>query len=95
MSKRAEKETPSEAWVYILQCNDNSLYTGWTTDPDARLAVHNAGKGAKYTKPRLPVQIVYRERLADKNEALRRECEIKSMSRAQKLALIQTNINNK
>lgn len=75
-------------YVYILRCADGTLYTGYTDDPERRARVHNAGKGAKYTRSRLPVELVYREALGDKSAALRREREIKKLSRAQKLALI-------
>ncbi len=74
-------------FVYILQCADGTLYTGWTTDLQARLRAHNAGKGAKYTKARLPVHIVYAESLPSKNEAMRRESAIKRLTRARKLEL--------
>ena len=75
-------------FVYILQCADGTLYTGWTTDLQARLRAHNAGKGAKYTKARLPVHIVYSESLPSKNEAMRRESAIKRLTRARKLELV-------
>nr|WP_325299307.1 pyridoxamine 5'-phosphate oxidase family protein [uncultured Dysosmobacter sp.] len=75
-------------FVYMLRCSDGSLYTGCTDDPARRLAVHQRGKGAKYTRSRLPVALVYREELPDKSAALRREIEIKRLSRRQKLALI-------
>lgn len=74
--------------VYMLACGDGSLYTGWTNDLEARLARHNEGQGAKYTRSRLPVRLVYREACAGKSEALKREMEIKSLTRTQKLALI-------
>lgn len=77
-----------EAWVYILRCADGTLYTGWTFDTEARLAAHNGGKGARYTASRLPVEMVYRERVASKNEALRRERRIKRMRRGAKERLI-------
>ena len=77
-------------WVYILQCRDGTLYTGSTTDPVRRLAVHQSGKGAKYTRSRLPVQLVYREESADKSAALKREAAIKKLSREEKLKLILT-----
>ena len=76
-------------WVYMLRCGDGTLYTGWTNDLEKRLKSHAAGKGAKYTRSRLPVALVYRERCADRSEAMRRECELKRLSRAQKLALIE------
>lgn len=75
-------------YVYILRCADDTLYTGWTTDLEKRVAVHNAGKGAKYTKNRRPVELIYYECLDSKSLALRRECAIKAMSRQEKLALI-------
>lgn len=75
--------------VYILRCADNTLYTGITDDLDRRIALHNAGKGAKYTRGRGPVSICYREHCEDKGQALRREYEIKSLSRERKLALIK------
>ncbi len=76
--------------IYILQCADDSLYTGWTTDIDRRVATHNAGRGAKYTRYRLPVKLAYAETYTTKKEAMQREHRIKKMSRAQKLALIAT-----
>lgn len=75
-------------YVYILRCADDSLYTGWTTDLKARVAAHNAGRGAKYTKGRTPVELVYFEELATKSLALRRECALKKMKRADKQRLI-------
>ena len=78
-------------YVYMVRCRDNSLYTGYTDDPDRRLAVHNAGKGAKYTKSRLPVHMVYREECPDKSTALKREYAIKRLSKAEKENLIGMN----
>ena len=75
-------------YVYILECAGGSLYTGWTTDLTGRVAAHNAGLGAKYTRSRRPVRLVYWEELASKEEALSREWHIKRLTRAQKLALI-------
>lgn len=75
-------------YVYILACSDGTLYTGYTDNPERRVRVHNAGKGAKYTRSRRPVELVYREAFGDKSAALRREREIKRLTRAQKLALI-------
>ena len=75
-------------YVYLLRCRDGTLYTGYTDNPERRLRVHNAGKGAKYTRARLPVELVYQEQCPDKSAALRREREIKRMRRAEKLALI-------
>lgn len=78
------------AFVYMLRCKDGSLYTGWTNDLEHRLAMHNSGRGAKYTRGRGPLELVYSEELPDKESALRRECAIKKLRREQKLALLQT-----
>lgn len=75
-------------YVYLLRCRDGTLYAGYTDDPERRLKAHNAGKGAKYTRSRLPVELVYREECPDKSAALRREWALKRMTRAEKLALI-------
>jgi putative endonuclease len=74
--------------VYIVRCGDGSLYTGYARDPEARVEAHNAGRGAKYTAGRLPVELVYTERYRALGRALRREWEIKRLSRLQKDALI-------
>ena len=76
-------------YVYLLRCADGTLSTGYTDDPVRRTKVHTAGKGAKYTRARLPVELVYQEACADKSAALRREYEIKQMTRVQKLKLIE------
>lgn len=75
-------------FVYILQCNDDTYYTGWTTDIEKRLAKHNAGLGAKYTRARIPVKLVYFETAENKSIAMQRERAIKKMSRSQKILLI-------
>lgn len=75
-------------WVYILCCADNTLYTGITDDLDRRLAAHNCGKGAKYTRGRRPLTVAYQEEVADKVTALRRELAIKRMTRGEKLCLV-------
>ena len=75
-------------FVYILECNDNSLYTGITNDLKKRVSAHNSGKGAKFTKARLPVRLVYREIYNTKSDSLKREIEIKKMKRTEKLDLI-------
>ena len=80
------------AYVYILRCRDESLYTGWTNDLEKRLEAHNSGKGAKYTRGRGPVTLVYSETLTTKEEALHRECAIKKMTKTAKLALIKQNM---
>ena len=76
-------------YVYLLRCADGSLYCGWTTDPEARLAAHGSGRGAKYTRSRLPVELVYTEEYEDRHEALSREWHIKRMSHAEKEKLIE------
>lgn len=75
-------------YTYILRCKDGTFYTGWTNNLEKRVQVHNQGKGAKYTKPRLPVEVVYYEMFESKEEAMRREYEIKKLSRKQKEVLI-------
>ena len=75
--------------VYILECNDGTLYTGWTNDIDKRFKAHNDGKGAKYTKRRRPLKLVYLEELETKSEALKRENEIKKMTKDKKRQLIK------
>tara|TARA_Y100001970_G_scaffold226306_1_gene279799 strand:- start:2604 stop:2843 length:240 start_codon:yes stop_codon:yes gene_type:complete len=75
-------------FVYILECNDHSLYTGITNDLQKRISAHNSGIGAKYTKTRIPVSLVYKESFKTKSESLKREIEIKKLKRIEKLALI-------
>jgi putative endonuclease len=75
-------------YVYILSCSDGTLYTGSTNDLEKRLETHNTGKGAKYTRGRLPVVLKYSETFATKIEALKREAEIKRLSRNKKLSLL-------
>lgn len=75
-------------FVYMLRCRDGSLYTGYTDDVRRRLAVHNSGKGAKYTRSRLPVSLVYTEELPDKSAALKREYAIKHLDKTKKEQLI-------
>lgn len=75
-------------YLYILRCGDGSLYTGITVDVEKRLEAHRSGKGAKYTRGRGPLELVYRESCADHSAALRRERAIKALSKEEKLALI-------
>jgi len=75
-------------FCYLLKCSDGTIYTGWTTDPTRRLADHNAGRGARYTKLRRPVQLVYLEELSSRSAAMAREAAIKAMPRTRKLKLI-------
>lgn len=78
-----------QTWhLYILRCRDGTLYTGITTDVEKRLEAHRSGKGAKYTRGRAPLELVYREECGTHSAALKREVEIKRLSREQKLALI-------
>ena len=74
-------------WVYILQCADNTLYTGISNDVEKRVAVHNEGAGAKYTRGRRPVKLIYSEECENKSAALRREIKIKKLTQKEKIAL--------
>lgn len=76
-------------FVYMVRCKDGTLYTGWSVDVEARVRTHNAGRGARYTKTRRPVKLIYSEEVATRGEALRRERAIKRLRRPQKLALAQ------
>ncbi len=80
---------PQNNYVYILKCHDNTYYTGWTTDLLRRLKKHNDGTGAKYTRSRRPVKLVYYEILNSRSAALKREYDIKQLTRKQKEQLIQ------
>jgi putative endonuclease len=75
-------------FVYIVACSDGSLYTGWATDVEARVAAHNAGRGSVYCKQRRPVRLVYQEKAETRAEAQKREAAIKRMPRSRKLKLI-------
>jgi putative endonuclease len=75
-------------FVYLLRCADDTLYTGYTTDPERRAEEHDAGGGAKYTRGRTPVELVYVESFSEKSAAMSREYEIKQLSRAAKEQLI-------
>ncbi len=79
----------SDNYTYIVKCSDGSLYTGWTNDLEKRMKAHNDGKGAKYTKTRRPVELVYYEHFATKEEAMSREYHIKQLTRTQKIDLIK------
>ncbi|MBO5426000.1 MAG: GIY-YIG nuclease family protein [Lachnospiraceae bacterium] len=76
-------------YTYIVECSDGSLYTGWTNDLEKRILAHNSGKGAKYTKTRLPVRLVYYEEFLTKEEAMSREYRIKRLTRQEKIKLIK------
>jgi putative endonuclease len=75
-------------YVYIVRCADDTLYTGWTTDVTRRIAQHNAGRGAAYTRPRRPITLVYLEELPDRSAAMRREAALKKLNRPQKEQLV-------
>ena len=87
--------TMEKEWkLYILECKDGSLYTGVTDDLPRRLAAHRAGKGAKYTRGRGPLVLVYTEHCGSHSEALKRELQVKSYSREEKQRLIATTVQN-
>ena len=81
-------------FTYLLRCSDGSLYCGWTNDLQKRLDSHNAGTGGKYTRTRLPVELVYYEEYATRQEAMSREYHIKRLSRQEKLRLIESGGKN-
>ncbi|MBE7536109.1 MAG: GIY-YIG nuclease family protein [Anaerolineales bacterium] len=78
----------TRCFCYIVECVDGTYYTGWTLDPEKRVSVHNKGRGAKYTRMRLPVKLAYVEEQADRISAMKRERAIKKMTRGQKQKLI-------
>lgn len=78
----------AEAWVYMLRCADDSLYTGWTIDMQRRLASHRAGTASRYTASRLPVQLAWSREMPDRRAARREEARIKRLARKEKLALL-------
>ena len=82
-------------YAYILRCRDGSLYCGYTNDLQQRLQAHNSGTGSKYTRSRLPVELVYYEEFQTKNEALSREWHLKQLSHVQKLSLFETAVTGK
>lgn len=88
--KQKKSRRKSEPWsVYILRCGDESLYTGVAKDIDERFKKHSSGKGAKYTRTRLPLAVVYRETCRSRTDALVRECEVKALNRTKKIGLIE------
>lgn len=90
MKETKKKEELQRNYTYIVKCSDETLYTGWTNNLKKRLEAHNSGKGAKYTKNRRPVKLVYFEEYDTKQEAMKREYAIKQLSRQKKLALIHS-----
>ncbi len=81
------------SFVYILKCSDKSLYTGYTNDLEKRLKAHNKGIASKYTSSRLPVEMVFSEECKDKSDALKKEYFIKTLSRGNKIKLINKNLS--
>lgn len=90
MKETNKQEELQRNYTYIVKCSDETLYTGWTNNLKKRLEAHNSGKGAKYTKTRRPVELVYFEEYDTKQEAMKREYAIKQLSRQKKLALIHS-----
>ena len=88
MEKQAEF-----SYTYIVQCSDGTFYTGWTNDIEKRILAHNAGKGAKYTRSRTPVRLVYLVKAETKQQAMQREAQIKRLSRYEKEQLIKNRKN--
>jgi predicted GIY-YIG superfamily endonuclease len=88
MTEEEANSSDNSWYVYILRCADGSLYTGITTDLDRRCKQHNAGTASRYTRSRLPVELVYQEARDSQSEALKRELEIKALTRQQKESLI-------
>ncbi|MDA0698532.1 MAG: GIY-YIG nuclease family protein [Chloroflexi bacterium] len=84
-----------KAFVYIVRCADSTLYTGWTTDVERRVRTHNAGRGAQYTRRRMPVELLYLEPHPCRADAMRREAAIKRWPRKRKLALMQPSASRK
>jgi putative endonuclease len=80
----------SDAWVYVLRCRDGSLYTGWTNDLERRISRHGDGKASRYTASRLPVELAGAWPMPDRGTAMREEARIKRLSRAEKLALLES-----
>ena len=83
-----DEEAKAVCYIYIVECGDGTLYTGWTTDLERRIAEHNAGKGARYTRGRRPVKLVYKEEFEERSLARKREAELKKLSREAKEELI-------
>lgn len=85
MSETAQEK----CFTYMVRCSDGTLYTGWTNDLEKRIETHNSGRGAKYTKSRRPVTLVYFEEFSTKTEAMSREVHLKQLTRTEKLRLIE------
>ena len=91
---RKHEESPSGQFVYLVQCSNGTFYTGYTTNVEKRVAAHNAGKGAKYTRAHLPVILLASWSCSSKREALQAECVIKRLSRAQKKHLVEQTLQS-
>ena len=81
-------EAAEKCYTYMVRCSDGTLYTGWTNNLETRMEAHNSGRGAKYTKSRRPVELVYFEEFTQKSDAMSREARLKQLGRAEKLKLI-------
>ncbi|MEE1109005.1 MAG: GIY-YIG nuclease family protein [Lachnospiraceae bacterium] len=81
-------EAAEKCYTYMVRCSDGTLYTGWTNNLEKRMEAHNSGRGAKYTKSRRPVELVYFEEFTQKSDAMSREARLKQLGRAEKLKLI-------
>jgi putative endonuclease len=84
---RSASDETRAAWVYLLECADGTLYCGWSTDPERRLEQHQAGTASRYTRSRLPVELVWRRQCEDRSDAMRQEIRIKRLSATDKRAL--------
>ena len=84
------ESSSNPCYCYIVECADGTYYTGWAVDPERRVAVHNQGRGARYTRMRLPVKLVYVEAQPDRRSAMKRERAIKKMTREKKRGLVDT-----
>lgn len=85
-------EVTTGHYAYMLLCADGTIYSGYSTDPSHRVIIHNSGRGAKYTRSRLPVKLVFTEYFPTKRDALKREAALKKLSHAEKLALISSGL---
>lgn len=88
MQKKKDTLEKKKCYAYMVRCSDHSLYTGWTNDLEQRIAAHNSGQGAKYTKSRRPVTLVYYEVFEEKQDAMRREYAIKQLTKKEKEKLV-------
>ena len=88
MNKKLRTYRLKSCWVYVLECGDGSYYTGWTNDLAKRVKSHQSGRGAKYTRSRLPVKLIKKWRAKDRSAAMRKEAFIKSLSRKEKDGMV-------